>query len=106
MKEAELSRVIKDYLQFQENLGKLYFVRNNSLAGTLLRKNGYKSYVRQGKKGSPDFIVLADGKYIGLELKGEGGKLSPEQEEAKKKIEKLGGIYKIITSLEDLIEIL
>jgi hypothetical protein len=104
MKEKELSILVKGFLTLQEARGKLYWVRNNSFEGYLSRgKSNYKSYVKQGKIGSPDFIVLIkDGGWVGLELKGNKGKLSEEQFKAKQEIERLGGQYVVVKDLIDI----
>jgi len=114
IKESEIQRVILDYLQIQENMGKLMFQRSNSL--NVATKSGH--YIKTGKKGSPDILVwvnkiFCDGDYyiefaktLALEVKSEIGKLSDNQKIWKDKFEKLGGEYFVVRSLEDVIKIL
>lgn len=102
MREAPVKKAIKEYLTIQENLKKCYFVRNNSFAGFLLDAKGRKHWVQNGKAGSPDFIVcLNGGKWLGIEVKGDG-KQTKEQIECEKFIKKLGGIYLLATSVKDV----
>ena len=120
IKESEIQKVILDYLQVQENMGKLMFQRSNSLNVTT--KDGH--YIKTGKKGSPDILVWTSGRYyrgiypddfpnlkksirsLALEVKSESGKLSPTQKIWQDKFEKLGGEYYIVRSLEDVLKIL
>jgi len=114
IKEAEIQRAILQYLQVQENMGKLMFQRSNSL--NVATKSGH--YVKTGKKGSPDILVWVnkafDGfdyfvnyaKTLALEVKSESGILSPEQKIWRDKFEKLGGEYYIVRNVDDVIKIL
>ncbi len=58
-----------------------------------------------GVVGSPDIFILKDGKLIGLEVKAPKGKQSEGQIEFQKKMEKNGGIYKVVFSLDDVINL-
>ena len=120
IKESQIQRVILDYLQVQENLGKLMFQRSNSL--NVATKSGH--YIKTGKSGSPDILVWMSGRYyrginqddfpklkkairsIALEVKSENGKLSPNQIEWRDKFENLGGEYHVVKNLDDVIKIL
>lgn len=114
MKEIQIQKAIKDYLQILENQGKLMFLRNQ--AGGYATKEGH--YIKMGKKGSPDLLVWIpeylpigdDGfdyvKAIAFEVKSKKGKQSPSQIEWQEKFEKIGGKYYIIRSIDDVMEIL
>jgi len=114
MKEIQIQKAIKDYLQILENQGKLMFLRNQ--AGGYATKEGH--YIKMGKKGSPDLLVwlwevypLDIGcfnytKAIALEVKNEKGKQSPAQKEWQEKFEKIGGEYYIVRSVDEVMEIL
>jgi len=114
MKEIQIQKAIKDYLQILENQGKLMFLRNQ--AGGYATKEGH--YIKMGKKGSPDLLVWKrryfctgdDGfdyvEAIALEVKSPKGKQSQSQIEWQKKFEKIGGKYYIIRSVDDVMEIL
>jgi hypothetical protein len=103
MKEKDLSKLVREYLQLNENLGRIYFVRNNSFAGKLTYKNGTSSYIKNNKKGTPDFLVLMKGgHFVGLELKGDKGKLDEDQEITKNQIKMLGGTFVEVRDLKDI----
>ena len=114
IKEAEIQRAILQYLQVQENMGKLMFQRSNSL--NVATKSGH--YVKTGKKGSPDILVWVNkifdapnyffeyAKTLAFEVKSEVGKLSDDQKIWKDKFEKLGGEYYVVRNLDDVIKIL
>jgi len=114
IKESDIQRVILDYLQVQENMGKLMFQRSNSL--NVATKD--RHYIKTGKKGSPDILVwvreifcppdycVEYAKTIALEVKSETGELSDTQKIWRDKFEKLGGEYHVVRNLEDVIKIL
>jgi hypothetical protein len=55
--------------------------------------------------GIPDRIgILPGGRFLAIEFKSNGRKLTPAQEEKKHQIEKSGGIFIVCRSLDDLIE--
>lgn len=59
------------------------------------------------KPGWPDIIaVKPGGGFLGLELKAEGGRLSPEQKAVLEALEGCGASYAVIRSLDDLKETL
>ena len=117
IKENDIQRTIKNYLQVRENQGKLMFIRNNSGAMPIKGQNGKMRYIKFGKKGSPDILVWVrksfnDGDYcirfantIALEIKSAIGKQSEIQKEWQGKFEKLGGEYYIVRSVEEVMKI-
>lgn len=56
-------------------------------------------------KGIPDLIAVKGGLYYGLEIKRPTGKQSEYQVEFQKKLEKAGGKYLLISSLEDIMKV-
>ena len=117
MLEADLKRAVSDYLRYQQNLGKLFYLRLNS--GDVLVKGGAKHYkIKLCEEGTADFVVIRESvvpvfaqvtvmttQAIFLELKSEKGRTSPAQDAFKIIVEAQGCVYKIIRSMEDLIEI-
>lgn len=102
MKESEIQHGIETYLKLLENQGKLVYTKNNSGAF----KVG-KSFIRFGKKGSPDFFVFVEGgRVIHCEVKNEKGRQNENQKEYQKNIETLGHFYFIVRSIEDVENIL
>lgn len=94
--ETGISTAIHNLLLLYENMGKCYVVRHNSVAGKLERGG----YIKQAKKGVPDFIVCIKGLWVGLEVKTEVGRQSPEQKVAQKLIELTGGRYYIVRNVD------
>uniref|UniRef100_A0A6H1ZUM5 Putative VRR-NUC domain-containing protein n=1 Tax=viral metagenome TaxID=1070528 RepID=A0A6H1ZUM5_9ZZZZ len=113
--EADVIRVINDYLQIQRNQGKLMFIRNNSGAMPITDGKNKRRYIRFGGKGSPDFFVfetlwltqsMKAVEVIAIEAKSETGKLSTDQLKWKADFLKLGGVYYVVRCLEDLVKII
>lgn len=100
MTEAAVQRYVIDRLTLLERTGKVYFFRNNSFTGKLMRYNGSEGFVKNGKPGMPDIVALIAGKFVGIELKSDKGRQSEEQKIAQKHIEKLGGLYLLVNSPE------
>ncbi len=93
--EKQILKIIKDYLDYQKDV---YYIRNNSVSGRFLRKDGSQGWINNSKKGAPDLILLYKGRWIGLEVKTKKGKQSLEQQETQKHIQKCGGDYAIVRS--------
>lgn len=100
--ESQIKKSITDYLNLQENLGRCYFIRNNSVSGKLIRPDGSIGWIKNNKPGAPDIIILIAGKFVGVEIKSSVGKQSPEQKQAQEFIERLGGIYVLARGIEDI----
>lgn len=68
--------------------------------------NGYWSSVQGGpysKPGDPDIICFfGDGRWIGIEAKTPTGVQSPIQKQREREIERKGGIYLLIRSVQEL----
>jgi hypothetical protein len=62
-------------------------------------------YECTSEKGLPDIAVIKDGMYIGLEVKTKTGRQRDTQKLAQSKIEKAGGKYFIVRSLDEVKEI-
>jgi hypothetical protein len=95
--EHSTQSAILDYL----TLVGVFHYRNNSgaMAGEY---KGKKWFMRFGAVGSPDIVAVVDGRYIGIEVKGTGGKQSEAQKQFQEKLEKAGGRYILAYSLEDI----
>jgi hypothetical protein len=52
--------------------------------------------------GTPDIICCIDGDFVGLEVKGPKGDLSDSQKEFQRNIEKAGGRYHVVRSIDDV----
>jgi len=56
-------------------------------------------------RGLPDVNVIAGGIYFGLEVKSAIGRQSPDQKKMQELIEKHGGKYAIVRSVEEVIKL-
>lgn len=103
MRESNIQTQIETFLRYQQNLGKLVYIKNNS--GAFSTKKG--GFYKFGKKGSSDFLVfLPMGNTLHLEIKNEKGRQSPDQKKYQAKIESLGHDYKLCRSLEEVQQII
>jgi hypothetical protein len=59
---------------------------------------------KHSKKGVPDIILIkkGSGQFIGLEVKREDGKLSPEQREFERDSKAHGAEYHVVRSIDDV----
>lgn len=69
VKEGQLVKGVRDYVQLHENQGHAYILRNNSIRQQVLRRDGSKGFVVNGKPGSPDLILCVGGRFVGIECK-------------------------------------
>jgi hypothetical protein len=97
MKEKDLVRQIKEYLDLYEKRGKLYYIRNNTGAiASAVR------FIRFGKPGSSDFIVFTKQKPFFLEAKADKGKLSESQLTFKGAVRALGYAYFMVKDIREV----
>lgn len=61
-----------------------------------------KRFIRYGYPGSADFIgLLSNGRFLAVEFKSENGDQSEDQEKFEKKIKEKGGVYMLISSMDE-----
>lgn len=80
-----------------------------ALKDLLNERGAYWCAVAEGayaKPGDPDIIVCYKGTFIGIEAKTYNGSQSQWQKLRERMITEAGGIYLIVKSLEDVIEVL
>jgi len=103
--EADLKRTVTDYLEYQQNAGKLLYFRLN--AGDFIELRGNtRRRVKGCMAGTSDLEIIKDGKPIFIELKSARGKTSSAQNAFKILVEEQGASYSIVRSLEELEKIL
>jgi hypothetical protein len=95
-KEADVQRAILLLLEYSH----MFHYRNNS--GGMVAESGH--FVRFGATGSPDIIIVQNGKYIGVEVKGTDGKQSDNQKIFQQELEKAGGEYLLVHSVEEFLD--
>jgi hypothetical protein len=63
--------------------------------------------MRFGKKGSSDILgILPGGRFLAIEVKAKGGRVSPEQRNFLEQVRGLGGVAIIAYSFKDIDEVL
>lgn len=96
MKESDIQFSICEYLA----LRKVFFWRQNTVP--VFHKGEYRRMPAFSRNGVPDIIVVKDGQFIGLEVKTPKGRQSDVQKEFENELVAAGGVYNIVTSIEDV----
>jgi len=82
-----------------------FFWRSNNIP-VFGRNNGgkmtFRSMPKHSLKGVPDIIIIREGMFIGIEVKGPKGKMRPDQFIFKARCEAQGGKYYTVYCLDDL----
>jgi len=103
--EGSLKSMVEDWLQIQENAGKLKHLRLN--AGDFIEVRGNsRRRVRGCPPGTADLEVIISGRTIFLELKSSKGKQTKEQKEFEHDVKAQGCEYHIVRSFENLQEVI
>jgi hypothetical protein len=97
-KETEVQAAICDYLALK---GYLFSRTNNSPIYDKTR-GAFRALPKYTRKGWPDICLIKGGKFYGIEVKSEVGRLSPEQEELGRDIIVNGGMYVVARSIDDV----
>jgi len=89
---------------------RIFHYRQNSGAyeKSYTAKNGSvrKGFIAYGTPGAPDILAVIKGKYVGIEIKDTKGTQSEDQVKFQEALEKAGGTYLLIRSIDDLIRFL
>ena len=99
--EKATQKACLDYL----GAAKIFHYRNNS-GVTIAEYKGKKRLIRFGATGSPDIVAVINGRYIGFEVKDIKGKQSESQVAFQEALERAGGAYHLIKSIDDFINII
>ena|SRR3990167_692024 len=97
IKEKDIQKIVLDYLRFK----KIFHWRNNTGA----YKTPTGGFLRFGAIGSPDVFAVKNGRIYGLEVKTVKGTQSDVQRRWSEEFTVNGGLYFIIRSLEDIIQL-
>jgi len=95
--EREIQLAICDYLAYKRDI---MFWRQNT--NPIHADGKFRSMPKYSKTGVPDIIVIKNGIFIGLEVKRPKNKQSEAQIEFQKELEKVGGKYYIVCSIDDV----
>ena len=117
--ESAIQRAILDYLQLLQNQGKILFLRLNAGKFPIQNKNGKWRMLRGAPAGWSDIIVWKPiAQEIGinatfsflrtyfLEVKSSSGKLLGDQMAFEQQVQRLGGKYYVVRSVEEVKQIL
>jgi len=67
---------------------------------------GKQRFMRFGALGSPDVVCVINGIYVGIEVKGTGGKQNENQKAFEKELHEAGGWYILAYSVDDVSKML
>lgn len=104
--ENEIQNTICEYLAILEAQNKLMYWRQNTSPVYDVKGGSFRRMSVHAKKGVPDILVIIKGKFIGLEVKSKIGKISSDQAEFKKGMEKNGAMYYVVRSLEEVLQVI
>lgn len=93
--EKYVQRAVLDYLA----LKRIFHWRNNS--GALRTERG--GFIKFGAVGSPDIFAIHNGVIYGFEIKDVKGRLSDGQKVFQEGMNKAGGQYIVVRSIDDVI---
>lgn len=92
---------ICEYLEWKRH----FFWRQNSSGSFYKGEDGSRQFRKPpkfAKNGVPDIIVIKNGIFIGLEVKQKTGRQSEAQKEFESGLVAAGGMYNVVTSIEDV----
>ncbi len=99
--ESEIQREICDWLF---NRG-VFFWRHNAVP--VFEKGHFRALPKYTPRGLPDVLIILDGKFIALEVKvPDYWKHTEDQKLMAEKIRANGGYFHLVTSLQEVIEIM
>lgn len=93
--EKATQHAVLEYLAMK----RIFHWRNNS--GATITQRGH--FMRFGAVGSPDIFAIHNGVIYGFEIKDVKGKLSDSQKAFREGMNKAGGQYLVIRSIDDVI---
>jgi len=97
--EGAVVNAVLEYLHAR----RIFAWRNNTGAVKVRSPSGGERFLRFGKVGSSDVIgCLPDGRFLGVECKAAGGRLSAPQADFIASIRDRGGVAFVAFSLEDV----
>jgi len=97
--EGEIVNAVCEYLA----LKKRFFYRNNNTPIFDRGKGIFRAMPKYSRHGAPDIIVVKDGKYIGIEVKTDSGKLSEHQLTFGRELMAAGGEFVVARSIDDVV---
>ena len=99
--ETAIQHAVMEYLFYESKHKPLFYWRANNLPVPITNNNRVTGFRPVGVKGVPDLNLIYGGLYIGWEIKTATGKQSEDQKSVQSLIERAGGIYHLIRSVDD-----
>ena len=96
MSETEIQRQVLEFIR--KKYGRRAFVRKLPVGAMTVGNGGA---ARNPLTGMPDLVVILGGRFIGIEAKVPGGRVSPLQAITHGAIKEAGGLVLIVHSLEE-----
>jgi hypothetical protein len=90
---------LQDQIRLELGNGELVLWRNN--CGVAEMRGGFKVRFGVGSPGGSDLIGLYRGRALFVEIKTPTGRQSPEQRQFQQCVERHGGIYRILRSVDE-----
>ena len=98
MAENDVLQMVCQYLRYRNR----FFYRNNNIPVWDTQKKLYRRASKWTPRGLPDIIVVYLGQYIGLEIKGPYGVVSPEQQAIGDALWDAGARWYVVRDIEDV----
>lgn len=95
-KESQIVAAICEYL----TLRGVFFYRQNNVP--VFSEGRFRALPKYTPRGLPDIVVVKEGRYIGLECKTKAGRQSDHQRAFASLLEANGGVYGLVTGIEDV----
>lgn len=99
MTEAQIQDAIRKELGDVVKYPEILLGRNN--VGQMIDKDGRRVVYGWLGKGSADLLGMFNGRFVAVEIKTPIGRQSPEQKLFQQLVEKRGGVYVLLRSVED-----
>ncbi len=97
--EGAVLNAVLEYLHVR----RIFAWRNNTGAAVARAPNGRNRLIRYGKVGSADILgVLDDGRFLAIECKAPGGRLTAPQADFIASVNARGGLAFVARSIEDV----
>jgi hypothetical protein len=98
-KESDIQAAICEYLTYKGYL----FSRTSNAPIYDKARDAFRALPKYARRGWPDICLIHAGRFYGIEVKAEKGRLSPDQRKIGDEITANGGVYIVARSIGDLL---
>ena len=99
IKENDVVKSLCNYLSYRH----IFFWRQNTAPVFDSTHGRFRAMPSFAIRGVPDIIAIIKGRFVGIEVKRRGGKMSDSQEEFKARCQMAGGLYCLAHSIDEFI---